>query len=368
LSSTPTAIPALGAVGLLLLTAPAAWAHDDHPAAAGSPGWVPAMLRCVVLVGSAAVWCVGLLRPVTGQPSRLTRRVALLAGLLAAVGLLVSVVVTGAAPALSMAQAVLTVLVPLLLAHRLVAAAALLLTGLISYEACAGHAATEFAAGLVHAAAASVWLGAVVLLATAGRDRAAASEPAAASGRSRPLRRLTPCALAAAALVTVTGVVQAWADGLRLDTVTAGSTFGRVVAAKAMLLLVAVAAGIAMSRQRWRLVHLETSGLAVALTAGAALAAIPIPPSPAAPGVPLLRTVALAGSTVPVTVVPQRPGWNLVHAAGSDSSAIMGVSTAHTSPGWCRDPVPPAAGLWCTCQLVTRRCGSGAAAPLRDCG
>jgi hypothetical protein len=168
--------------------------------------------------------------------------------------------------------------------------------------------------------------------------------------------------------VTVTGVVQAWADGLRLDTVTAGSTFGRVVAAKAMLLLVAVAAGIAMSRQRWRLVHLETSGLAVALTAGAALAAIPIPPSPAAPGVPLLRTVALAGSTVPVTVVPQRPGWNLVHAAGSDSSAIMGVSTAHTSPRWCRDPVPPAAGLWCTCQLVTRRCGSGAAAPLRDCG
>lgn len=81
--------------------------------------------------------------------------------MLAGFSLFASMALTSAAPAWSMAQAVLTMLVPALLAHRLAAAAALLLTGLISYEACAGQAAAEFAAGLVHAAAASVWLGAI---------------------------------------------------------------------------------------------------------------------------------------------------------------------------------------------------------------
>jgi hypothetical protein len=340
------AVPVLGTVSLLLLTAPAAWAHDGHPPTATSPGWVPAMLRCVVLVGSAAVCGVGLLRPVVGQPSRLTRLVTMLAGLLAAFGLLTSMVVTGAAPALSVTQAVLTVLVALLLVHELVAVAALVLTGLISDEACAGHAAAEFAAGLVHVAAASVWLGAVVLLASAGRSEC---EPSVPSGRSRLLRRLTPWALAAAALVALTGVVQAWSDGLWPDVVTAGSTFGRVVAVKAVLLLVAVIAGIAMSRRRaWRWVHLETSVLALALAAGAALAAIPVPPAPGAPGLPLLRTVALAGAAVPVTVVPQRPGWNLVHAEPGGSAVAVGLDRAHLTP---LAPRPGTTGGWALVHL-----------------
>ncbi|HET9257589.1 MAG TPA: hypothetical protein VFO16_20640 [Pseudonocardiaceae bacterium] len=338
-----------------MLTAPTALAHEGHPPAVTSAHWAPAVLRCVVLVASAAVCGVGLLRPVAGQPSRLTRGVTLVAGLLAAVVLLVSMAVTGAAPGLSMAQAVLTVLVPLLLAHELVAVTALVLTGLISYEACAGHAGTELAAGVLHVAAGSVWLGAVVLLATAGRD---VCEPGATHGRSWLSRRLTPWALAAAALVAVTGISQAWADGLRPDAVTVGSTFGQVVTLKALLFLVVGATGIAMSRrQAWRLAPVEANGLTAALAAGALLAAIPAPPLPGVPSVALLRTVTLSGAPLPMTVVPQRPGWNLVHAAGPPGSTVaVGLDRAHltrmaprpgTTGGWALVHLPPGhSTLW----------------------
>ncbi|HEY6425304.1 MAG TPA: hypothetical protein VIY28_19100 [Pseudonocardiaceae bacterium] len=196
------AVPTLGAASSLLLAAPVAWAHDDHPLTVSATGWVPAVLRCVVLVASAAVCGMGLLRPVAGEPTRATRLVALLAGALATLGVLASAVVTGATPTLAIAQAMLTVLVVLLMAHPLVAVPALLLTELISYEAAAGHAAAELVTGVVHTTAASVWLGAVALLGTAGR--AGVSQPGTASSRTR----LTPWALGAGAVVVVTGVLQ----------------------------------------------------------------------------------------------------------------------------------------------------------------
>ncbi|HEY6425305.1 MAG TPA: hypothetical protein VIY28_19105 [Pseudonocardiaceae bacterium] len=127
-----------------------------------------------------------------------------------------------------------------------------------------------------------------------------------------------------------------------------------MVALKAVLLLIVVVAGIEMSRRRalW-LARLEVGGLALALAAGATLAAIPAPPTPGQPGLPLLRMVALAGTAVPVTVVPQRPGWNLVHAAGADGSAsAVGLDRTHLTP---MAPRPGATGGWALVRLPAGR-------------
>ena len=98
--STKAFVPVSGAVSLLTLTAPGAWANEGHPPTPTSAGSaaVGAVLRCLVLVGSAMVRGAGLLRPMAGQPSRITRLVTLLA----VVALLASMVVTGAARALFM--------------------------------------------------------------------------------------------------------------------------------------------------------------------------------------------------------------------------------------------------------------------------
>jgi hypothetical protein len=96
--------------------------------------------------------------------------------------------------------------------------------------------------------------------------------------------------------------------------------------------------------------RISAIGLTGALVAGAALAAVDAPPAPPVPGVPLLRTAAVGDARLPVVVVPQRPGWNLVHV-GADG-ATVGVDRDQLVPATAR---PGAAGGWALVPLPAGR-------------
>jgi hypothetical protein len=256
-------------------------------------------LRASVVLASAAVAGVAVLRPVTGPPRPVAHRVLLGAAVVAAAGTLLSVPVHGAVVTLAVLQAVLVVGTVLLLDRApLAVAAGALLAGVLAYETAAGPI------GAAHTAAAAVWLGTAVAVVLAEPGR-----------RARMLRRLLPWAAGSGVVVAGTGLAGVWLDGLRPDAVSAGSAFGRVVLVKAVLAGLAVAAGVIVWRRRAtrRASRLGLAALAAAVVAGSALAVLPLPPAPPVAGEPLLRTVALGDETVPVAVVPQRPGPNLVH-------------------------------------------------------
>jgi hypothetical protein len=339
-----------------LLAAAPAWAHDGHAGALTSVD--AAVVRCLVLVGGALVGGVALLRPLTGPVNTATRRVVVVAACAAVAGLLQLASSGRAAWWLAIVQALVTLVVafslvapfsmgvPITPGRRIIAAVGgLVVTLTLAVEATVGDGWIEFAAGTGHAAAASVWVAATVIVALAD-----------AGTRAALLRRLTPVAVSAGVLVIATGAVQAWLDGLRLDSATAESLFARVVAGKTALLVgVAVLGPFGYRRLvrgrplRGRLVsrlRISAIGLAVALVAGAALAAIDIPPAPPVPGAPLLRSVATGAAPLPVVVVPQRPGWNLVHLGAADTA--VGVDSDRLVPA---TPRPGSAGGWALVRL-----------------
>lgn len=330
-----------------------AWAHsaDEHAATAASPNWGTVVVRSVVLVATALVGGVALLRPLTGPATPARRNLVALAGFTAGTGALASVPLNQVPWWLATIQAVCTVVVPFTLGRGTLAlAGGLALTVGIALEAVAGHSGLAYAAGIGHAVAASVWVGAVTVVTTAE-----------AGARVTLLRRLTPVAVAAGVLVAATGALQAWLDGLRVDSATFGSTFGIVVLLKAELLVGVAVLGLfgywwatrgsaRGGRARWvrRITGISTAGLVGALVAGGALAAVDIPPAPPVPGAPMLRSVTVADYRLPVAVVPQRPGWNLVHvdntdvAVGPDREHLVAVT-----------PRPGATGGWALVQLPT---------------
>lgn len=330
---------------ILLGTAPAwAQAAHDHTAAAASVNWGAVVVRCVVLVTTALVGGVALLRPFTGPATPARRSLITLAAFAAAAGALASVSLNQVPLWLAATQAACTVAVPFTLRRsRPAVVGGLVLTVGLAIEAVAGRGGFAYAAGIAHAVAASVWVGAVAAVATEE-----------AGNRRTLLRRLTPIAVVAGVLVAATGVVQAWLDGLRVDSTTFGSTFGQVVLIKAVLLVGVAVLGLlayrAAAREHgtgpragWpvRLTRISAVGLAGALLAGGALAAIELPPAPPVPGAPLLRSVALADQVIPIAVVPQRPGLNLVHVGGTD--VTVGVDRQHLVPA---TPRPGSTGGW----------------------
>jgi hypothetical protein len=319
----------------------------DHGAAAGIP-WGATALRSAVVLTSAAVAGFALVRPVTGPLRPGAHRVLWGAAVPAAVGTLLSIPVHGAGTTLAVLQAVLVVgTVVLLDRTRAAVAGGVLLAAVLAYETASGSG-PSLASSAVHTAAATVWLGTAVAVALAARGT-----------RSRALRRLAPWAVAAGVVVVGTGFAGIWLDGLRPDAASAASAVGRVAAAKALLVVLAVAAAVTVWRRRStrRASLLGVGLLSAAAVAGSALTVLPSPPPPPAPGVPLLRTVLLGGGPVPVAVIPQRPGPNLIHV-GEHGAHVLSVGTdaAHLIPvtarpgtrgGWAVVTLPPGRSrLW----------------------
>lgn len=330
--------------GLVVLCSGAtpALAHDAS-AGTSPPSFVHVALRAGILLGTAVVAGAGVLRLAAPPPTAAGRRVLMLAAVIASVGDLVALTAYGAQPLLSVAQAVTTLACVQLMA-RPAAAAALgaAVIGLLAWEAGAGHGGLGLAAAVIHTAAASVWCAAAMGVATGGR------------GWRLALRRSAWPAVLSAALVAGTGIVQARLDSLPLSASIDDSTFGRLILIKATVLLVAVALAVS-TRGRGRLLGLRVESvlLSVALLLGASLAALPLPPVPAATGRPVLRTVLLGATPVSVLVTPQRPGWNVVRTSSPvEVGTARGrltptASKAGASGSWARVWLPPGAGtLW----------------------
>ncbi|GII25906.1 hypothetical protein [Planosporangium mesophilum] len=330
---------------LILLAAAPAWAHEAP--AGGLTTWDATVVRCLILVAGALVGGLGLLRPLTGPVNAATRRIAGVAAVVAAAGLLQMASSGRASWWVAGAQALVLPAVAAVLGRPVVAAVGgLVVTGTLAVEAVPAGGWVVLAVGVAHAAAGSVWVAAATAV--------AAADPGT---RAALLRRLAPVAVGAAVLVAATGAAQARLDGLRPDATTVESAYGRVVALKAVLLAGAAGLGLLAHRRlvRRRPAHRRVPGglpgasalgLAGALVAGAALAAVEAPPAPPVPGVPLLRSVATGTTRLPVVVVPQRPGWNLVHVGAVD--AAVGVDRSAPVPA---TPRPGVTGGWAAVRL-----------------
>lgn len=339
-------------LGLVLLSAAPALAqtggHGGHgvSVAAAAQGWVAVVLRCVVLTASAVVAGAALLRPLSGPPGPRTGRVVLGAAAIAAVGLALSVPTLGTVMIWALGQATLTVLAAALLPRVIPSVGAgVALVAVLGWEAVVDRAGSASLLGWVHTVSASVWLAAAVLV--------VAGQPGT---RRALLRRHIPVAVAATLLLVGTGVVRAWQAQLRPDATTAGSLFGQVVVAKTVLFAAAVVLAVLAYRRLRGSVHvpahrrfperpLELLGragvtvLAVALLAGASLAALDPPVAAGEAGNPVLRTVAVGARSVPVVVAPHRPGPNLVYVGalgyrvGTDPEHLVDATVRHGAPG-----------------------------------
>lgn len=328
------------AVLLPLLTASPAAAHPggQHVDTTGGepsalPGLLMTSLSVVAAVATALLCGLLLSRPLVGAAASRVRRVALVASVVAVLGELV-VLAAGAHPAttLVVVRLVLTAAAPALSRHRHVALGAGV--ALAVAAGARGPGPAEWAVGVTQWVAASVWLGAVALAATADRPGL--------------VRRLAPWAVGSGIAAVGAGLLQVSSTGLRTPV-------GSLVLVEAAILLVIVVVGVTVHRGARRRpgprpTRVEVAGLAVAVVFGVVLAA-PVPaPAPATSGVPLLRTVPVGQKAVPLLVVPHRPGLNLVHTTVPGVS--VGVDAERLTPTAARDGAP---GAWALVDLPEGR-------------
>jgi hypothetical protein len=323
-----------------------AWAsgsghHDDQSAGADVDQVV---VRIVLLTAGVVVAGIGVFAPFAKPPPNRLRLLAGIAGGLAVVVGLPGFNRTDLQLFVLFLHLGLTVAVPLLLHElRLAFAAGVLLTGLLGFEAAFAYEGLARGVGVLHVLGAVTWLGATVVVAAAP-----------AGERSRLARRLLPYAAGSAIVVAGTGVLQAQLSGLGLDERLYTSGFGRLVLVKsAIVVLLAATAAYLLSRRAApvKVISFAAIGLAGALVAGTALAAVPVPA--ADPGAPLLRQVDLAGARTPVLVTPHRPGRNLVHIGGSDPASVTaGLDVSALRPASTR---AGSNGAWATVDLPAGR-------------
>ncbi len=88
--------------------------------------------------------------------------------------------------------------------------------------------------------------------------------------------------------------------------------------------------------------------LAIALVAGAAFAVVHRPPYPPETGVAMGNRIELGRTAVAVTVVPHRPGPNLVHFHGEGDDVRVGTSPGTLVPA---RPRPGTTGRWAVLDL-----------------
>jgi hypothetical protein len=245
---------------------------------------------------------------------------------------------TGALASVPRTLAVVAVAVLVARAARVpTVAAGVLLAGLLAVETTL--TAGPVAAGLVL----SVVAGLGVLAAVACAD-----DPAG------ELRRRTSLAAAALAGGVVTAAAGAVVDGLRPDAVSVTSAAGVVLVAGLVLLAVAATGWVrGRSSVDRRMAPGIVAAGSVALVCLTALLALPAPVALPDEGRALLRTVALGDLTVPVAVVPQRPGPNLVFVGDPPGTAPTGPAalpdvTAGGVRAEARDGAP---GHWAVVDL-----------------
>jgi hypothetical protein len=206
--------------------------------------------------------------------------------------------------------------------RRTACAAGVVLLGLLSLAASAAETDPRHLARAAYVVAAAAWLGSVLL--------AAVADP-------RPARRRLRWAASVATVVAVVALfVRSWAAGLRFDSVSVGSLLGLTTLAELLLLTGAVALAAlgftGTQRGRW----VTAAVVALGLTTGVTASSLTPPAERAETGRSLLRTVALGNDEVTVSVVPQRPGTNLVHTtkAGVLLNGVPAVARSGAPGGW----------------------------------
>lgn len=292
-------VPTLWLIGVVL--GPRAVAHTHGlGSAAATPSLADVILRDLLLVANTVVAGVALLRPWAGQPTRATRVVTLAAAGLAALADITADVNLVLAALLALA----TVLVPLLLNRPIAAlAAGALLTALLVVEEVFGLSGAILLAGVAHSVAATVLVGCALLAVTGATD-----------GRRALLRRLAPVGGGALLLVAGTGIAQASLAGIDVDQRLLRTTFGLLLVIESAALLLTLVLAVVAWRRSGRFAYQGVLvGLVLATAVGGSFASLPAPAARPVPGTPLLGQVALDGTDLPVLMVPQRPGWNLVH-------------------------------------------------------
>ncbi|GAA3435844.1 hypothetical protein [Kutzneria kofuensis] len=278
------------------------------------------LLRIVLLVASATVAGIGLLRPTVASVRRNTVVIAWIAAAVTAAADLISLLWLDTNPVFAIGQLLLAVAVPATLRWRTPAACVGfgLLVVLIS-EISLSHMGIEFLADTGYTVGVVVWLG-LTLLAPSS------------TGRLRP----RPVALTLAIVLALAGVLQIAVSGVGFDRRLYDTGFGLALLVVALLPIVVT--GLTITLPTRRLYPVGALPVVVAYLAWAALGAIPRPADLPTPGVPLLGEAA----GVPVLVAPQRPGRNLVHLP--DAATVNGVK-AVARPGmngaWAEIDLPP---------------------------
>ena len=199
----------------------------------------------------------------------------------------------------------------------------------------AGHAAAlpgiaAILGGIVHVAAAGVWIAGIAMLLVG------VARPALLFGDERPaistlVPRFSAVALVSIGLVALTGAYAAWVQvGGFPDPTT---DYGRVLVVKSVLAAVALALGglnyLDGGRMRRWLVGVRDR-LAVETVAAAAVLAVTAvlattPPTEGAPGVPIAPVPDAFGRIAPdmgLTLTPGRPGVNRVTVTTTDAMAM----------------------------------------------
>ncbi|WBB53789.1 hypothetical protein [Verrucosispora sp. WMMD573] len=191
-----------------------------------------------------------------------------------------------------------------------------------------------------HGVAAALLLGGVATVLSADPTR-----------RWRVTRRSAPWALAAVIAEAAAGAIR-----LHVDRTAPGleePAWGTPLRWICLAIALAGAGGLlAGLHHRWRPDRTLLPGQAIALPgvliAVIATTTVALPASPGHPGVPLLVTLDTGGRGIPLVVVPQRPGWNLVHVGAEGVS--VGLRTDRLSPvgrrpgaanGWALIHLPP---------------------------
>ncbi|GAA4857810.1 hypothetical protein [Saccharopolyspora rosea] len=299
------------------------------------------VLRLLLLVGSAVAGGTGLLRPALAvRPGRRAVAGAAAGAVVAAAAGVASLVALPVVVPVAVAQIALVLALPAVLARPVPAAGIGAALGLlVLVETLAGDFAADGVVAVltdvVFVAAALVGIGVTVL--AAGRPR---WRDGVRPGRITAL---------AGAVLALTGVVRLSESGIGLDRRIYSSAVGLLLVAAVVLPVVAaVVVGL-----RRAVAVVATAGTVLALSAWTAAGALPQPPAPPTPGVPLLSSVPVGEAAVPVLVTPQRPGRNLVHfppGAGADLAVATGDGPLVRAV-----PRPGAEGTWAEVDLPAGR-------------
>lgn len=188
---------------------------------------------------------------------------------------------------------------------------------------------------VVHLVAIAAWVGGLIAIFLAGK--AWLAEPEAV----RPVERYSTTAFVAVPIIVATGVAQTLKLAGGLDDVTA-TTWGRLLLAKVMLVIVMVAIG---GVSRWLLQHdgagsIRRTVLVEAvigiLVVGLAAGIVAQPPRPSVPSLPFNENVTASGVIAAVTISPGSVGSNEIHILitppGGSIRPVAGVTARVALP------------------------------------